>query len=306
MTLQRATAGRVFMDTFVSFEVLHEDTQTEAADAAMAAGFRWFGEVEATCSRFDPESELRRLCARTGEPVTVGPLLFAAVSFALELAERTGGAFDPTVGAAMEAAGFDREYRSQESHPHDAAPGATWRDVILDDDARTILLERGLTLDLGAVAKGLAIDLAGQAFAPFHGFVIDAGGDILTGGTNADGGPWVIGLRDPIATDALAGRVRLTDAAICTSGGYERKAAGGGHHILDPRAAGSLAPTPPETASVTVIAETAMAADALATAAFVLGGDAAIAFLEAEGAEGRLTTTDARTFATRGFEEYWQ
>jgi len=104
----------------------------------------------------------------------------------------------------------------------------------------------------------------------------------------------------------LAGSVRLTDAAVCTSGGYERKAAGGGHHILDPRAHCAGRPsTPAETASVTVIAETAMAADALATAAFVLGGEAAIAFLEDERAEGRLTTIDGRVLATRGFEEYW-
>ena len=97
----------------------------------------------------------------------------------------------------------------------------------------------------------------------------------------------------------------MPDAAICTSGGYERRAAGGGHHILDPRAHCAGPSTPAETASVTVIAETAMAADALATAAFVLGGEAAIAFLEDEGAEGRLTTIDGRVLATRGFEEYW-
>lgn len=299
MTLQRATAARVFMDTLVAFEVLHDDADTEAADRAIDEAFGWFAEVERTCSRFDPGSELRRLCEPTDEAVRPSPLLFAAVAFAVELAERTNGAFDPAAGARMEAAGFDANYRTGERQPHRTPGGATWRDIEIDREGGTVRLRRPLTIDLGAVAKGMAVDLAARAFAGFPGFVIDAGGDIFAGGTNADGGPWVIGLCDPAGGGTLAGEVAVSDAAICTSGDYERRA-GGGHHILDPRRGGSATTC----ASVTVIAESAMAADALATAAFVLGPDEGMALLEDEGAEGCMATSDGHTVTTRGFEAY--
>jgi len=298
MTLQRATAARVFMDTLVSFEVLHEEAQSESADRAIAEAFGWFAEVERVCSRFDPASELRRLCERTDDVVRPSPLLFEAIAFAVELAERTDGAFEPAIGARMEAAGFDTNYRTGERHLQGMAPGATWRDIEIDRENGTVRLRRPLTIDLGAVAKGMAIDLAARAFASFPGFVIDAGGDIFAGGTNADGEPWAIGLRDPSGGAAMAGRVAISDAAICTSGGYERRTAGG-HHILDPRSGGEMA-----CASVTVIAASAMAADALATAAFVLGPANGIALLEDEDAEGCLTTDGGCTVATQGFEAY--
>ncbi|MCC6387042.1 MAG: FAD:protein FMN transferase [Dehalococcoidia bacterium] len=299
VTLQRATAARVFMDTLVAFEVLHEDADTESADRAINEAFGWFAEVERTCSRFDPASELRRLCERTDQPVRPSALLFAAIAFAVELAERTNGAFDPAVGARMEAAGFDTNYRTGERQPQRTPGGAMWRDIEVDREGGTVRLRRPLTIDLGAVAKGMAVDLAARAFAGFPGFVIDAGGDIFAGGTNADGGPWVIGLRDPSGEGTLAGRVAISDAAICTSGDYERRAADG-HHILDPRGSGSAT----ECIGVTVIAESAMAADALATAAFVLGPEDGIALLEEEGADGCLATSDGRTVTTRGFEAY--
>lgn len=299
MTLQRATAARVFMDTLVALEVLHEEAETGRADPAIAEAFGWFAEVERVCSRFDPGSELRRLCERTDEVVRPSPLLFEAIAFAVALAERTDGAFDPAIGARMEAAGFDTNYRTGERHLQGMAPGATWRDIEVHRENGTVRLRRPLTIDLGAVAKGMAIDLAARAFANFPGFVIDAGGDIFAGGTNADSEPWAIGLRDPFGGAALAGQVAISDAAICTSGGYERRAADG-HHILDPRGGGNATAC----ASVTVIAASAMAADAMATAAFVLGPEKGIALLEDEDAEGCLTTGDGRTVATQGFEAY--
>ena len=178
----------------------------------------------------------------------------------------------------------------------------TFRDVDLDPDRCTITLRRPLLLDLGAVAKGLAIDLAGQELAPLGRCMIDAGGDIAVRGLNPAGTLWQIGIRHPRQDDALLTTLRLTDAAVCTSGDYERPATppAVGHHILDPRSGRS----PEAVASVTVIAPTAMAADALGTAAFILGPRRGLRFLARQGVAGLIVTPDLVTHATPDFARY--
>ncbi len=156
--------------------------------AGVDRAFAWFYEVENRCSRFDPESELRQLAGRTDTPIVASDLLFSAVEFALELARDTDGAFDPTVGARMELSGFNRDYRTglvSGTGMHDVR--GTWKDIILDPSRRTIEFTRPVLLDLGAVAKGLAIDLAARELRPFTDFAIDAGGDLYFGGHNQRG-----------------------------------------------------------------------------------------------------------------------
>ena len=134
-----------------------------------------------------------------GVAVPASAILYEAVQFALAVAEESGGAFDPTVGSAMETRGFNREYRS--GRPVRTAPArsssATYRDVRLDPQRKTITLLRPLLLDLGAVAKGLAIDMAAHELRPFENFAINAGGDLYIGGHNPRGGPWSVGIRHP-------------------------------------------------------------------------------------------------------------
>src|SRR5581483_307357 len=110
---QVLTHTTVSMDTVVAVRIVgHGDTDTQRAEREHACerALDWFREIEATCSRFDPSSELRRLCACVGAPVAAGAILFEIVRFALALAVETDGAFDPTVGRRMEARGFDRNY----------------------------------------------------------------------------------------------------------------------------------------------------------------------------------------------------
>ena len=101
------------MGTLVTIQVVHANRQA-GADAAIERAFGWFQEIEERCTRFDPQSELMQLTAQVGVAVPVSAILFEAVRFALEVAEETGGAFDPTVGHRMEARGFNREYRTGE------------------------------------------------------------------------------------------------------------------------------------------------------------------------------------------------
>lgn len=295
------------MGTIVTIEVVGTAPGGEAArDAAIGRALEWFRRVENTCNRFDPDSELRRLSARVGQAVPASPLLFEAVRFALAVAEETDGAFDPTVGAALESRGFNRDYRTlQPAGPFvesAAAKTATFRDVRVDEARKTLTLLKPLVLDLGAVAKGLAIDLAAQELQSFRNFAIDAGGDLYLGGNNARGEPWSIGIRHPRQPGEMIETVDVSDGAVCTSGDYERPAAKSedGHHIIDLRTGGAAV----NAASVTVLAPSAMVADGLATAAFVLGPKAGIELLERHGADGIIITPALERFSTQSMTDH--
>jgi thiamine biosynthesis lipoprotein len=280
------------MGTVVTIQVVgHGETETRRTERAdgVARATAWFESVEACCSRFDPASELRRLTERAGTPVPVSPMLFEAVQFALAVANATGGAFDPTIGRQMEAHGFDRHHKTGEISASGIVPNddVSWRDVVIDAGAATVMLRRPLVLDLGAVAKGLAVDLAARELAPFENFAVDAGGDLYLGGHNAADAPWSVGIRHPRA-DGLFETLHVSNTAVCTSGDYERRSPLNHdiHHILDARSGESAA----ELASVTVVAPSAMVADAFATAAFALGRAAGLAFLDQHGARGLMIT----------------
>ena len=288
------------MGTLVSIDIVHT---SPAAEAAIERAFGWFHEIEARCSRFLPESELMQLAAQPGEAVPVSAILFEAVRFALQVAEESGGAFDPTVGHRMEERGFNREHRGGElvRSPFASLPDTSYRDVELDGVARTITLRRPLTLDLGAVAKGLAVDTAARELASFRDFAINAGGDLYLGGVNRRGELWSVGIRHPRREGEWIRSVRVSNQAVCTSGDYERQTPAGvdGHHILDPRTGDS----PRAVASTTVIAPGAMLADALATAAFVLGPSAGIPLMERMDVEGLIVTSDLTQYETKGLGE---
>lgn len=270
-----------------------------ARDGCVERAFGWFREVERACSRFDPGSELMQITGRAGEPMRVSPLLFEAVRFAVAVADETDGAFDPTVGLELERLGFNREHRTGRAiaTPIGEAAAGTWRDVHLDAPASSITLRRPVVLDLGGVAKGMAVDLAARELEPLRDFGIDAGGDLFLGGHNASGAPWLVGIRHPLHTHDLLDSVRVTGRAVCTSGNYERRGTdGGAGHIIDP---GTGVP-PVDLLSVTVMAESAMLADALATAAFVLGPDRGRRLLETHGVDGLLFTTGLDRVVTKG------
>ena len=285
----------VLMGTLVTIEIVRAD-----ADDAMDRAFGWFREIEARCSRFDERSELVQLTTKVRVPVQASPILFEAVRFATAVARDTDGAFDPTVGHRMETRGFNREDRTGRTvrTPVVADERVSFRDVRLDAIGRTITLERPLLLDLGAVAKGLAVDAAARELHAFDGFAIDAGGDLYLGGHNREGKRWSVGIRHPRQDGALIDSLQVTNKAVCTSGDYERRADEtiGGHHIPDPRSGAS----PGDVASVTVVAASAMAADALATAAFVLGPREGLALMQRHGVEGLIVTPSLEKFETPG------
>src|SRR5262249_39992968 len=132
------------MGTIVTIEVVRDG---DGACAAIERAFGWFHEIEARCTKFDPGSELMQACSRVGAATRVSPVVFEAVRFALAVADDTDGAFDPIVGAGADTGPYGRP---------------DFRDVAIDPDAGTITPRRPLTIDLGAIAKGLAVDAAAR------------------------------------------------------------------------------------------------------------------------------------------------
>ena len=295
------------MGTVVTIHVVAaaETNRNDAAERekAVERAFEWFSRVEECCTRFEAGSEVMQLTSQVGVPVRVSTLLYEAVQFALALARESEGAFDPTVGYAMETRGFNREYRSGQPIRSSIDPeiSVSYRDVRLDADRGTITLLRPVILDLGAVAKGLAVDLAARELRPFQNFAIDASGDLYLAGRNPDGERWSIGIRHPRRANDLIDSLRVSERAVCTSGDYERRSSNdNGHHILDPRR-GSPANS---VASVTVVAPNAMLADALATAAFVLGPQEGIRLFDRLDVDGLIVTPQLERYATRGMSDY--
>ncbi|MEO8457380.1 MAG: FAD:protein FMN transferase, partial [Chloroflexota bacterium] len=228
----RYVESAVYMDTLVTIDVPDPRSRDECA-AQVDRAFGWFAHVEKLCSRFDENSELSRLSASPpGTPVSVSRMLFELVDFACAVAAVSRGAFDPTIGRTMQKHGFNRNYRTGAECSSDIEDAVcSYQDVLLDSDNCTIALMRPMVLDLGAVAKGLAIDLAGHELNSYEHFLVNAGGDILARGYHSPGTPWGIGIRHPRQPEELIDALVVTGAAVCTSGDYERSGEAG-HHIL--------------------------------------------------------------------------
>ncbi len=237
------------------------------------------------------------------------------IKSALEVAENTGGAFDPTLFTLTTLWGFD-DADSEKRVPLDSEIASAlaktgYRRVELDENEMAVRLPEGLTLDLGGIAKGYAVDLAIariKSLDPQATGFIDAGGDIGVIGPKYGDRPWIVGIRDPRGKSVqdVIEYIYLYDGAVATSGDYERFFIVDGiryHHILDPKTG---SPSRSGAISATVINKSAMLADAYATAAFVMGKDPGITFLPRYGTLVFLVMEDRSTFKSPGFEVYQQ
>jgi thiamine biosynthesis lipoprotein len=233
---------------------------------------RLFDALEASLSRFRPDSDLERLNRSRSETVIVSPLLATALEDGLRAAAATNGLFDPTIATALEAAGYDRTFTELEpaSAVREPVPAGRWPEIRLSG----LLVRRpvGLRIDLNGVVKGRAVDDA-LALLEGDGFV-SAGGDL------AARGELVVALPGN-------GTVTLNAGALATSGvttrSWQREDGTRAHHLIDP-VTGS--PADVRWACVTVCAHTCLAADVAAKTAFLLGDDGP-AWVEQHGLPGR-------------------
>lgn len=289
--MEKMKKTKLFMDTVVEIQVvLHDPVAEEEAETRIDRAFEAFRSIEQACSRFSPDSELMNATRFIRQPVAISPFLFEPLKFALNLAESTDGEFDPAIGKVMEEQGYNRHYLTGEPIETPTAEAATFRDIVLDEQERTLFLKKRLAIDLGAVAKGFAIDLAANELKEFKGFIVNAGGDLFAGGLDTSGRPWKIGIQHPEKKDQIIHIIEVSNEAVCTSGSYERRSATlpDMHHIISPKTGSS----PNDVVSSTVIAPFAMMADAFSTTAFLLGSENGREFIESMNLKGLLVTSD--------------
>ncbi len=254
--------------------------------------------LEVQASRFRSESEVSRLNRSSGSSFFLSEGLAEVLAVALAAARWTDGLVDPTVGSALAAWGYDRDFSS-------IRPGAAIPDNAVDPapgcgevrlDGRILTRPPGVVFDLGATAKGLGSDRAARsalrAMGRTGGVLVSLGGDIAVAGQSpVDGWPVVVA-EDPdsVGPEPLSA-VRLGRGALATSSTICRQWVRGGrvvHHIIDPRS-GAPATGPWRTA--TVAAPTCAAANAASTAIMV-GGEEARRWLIATGLPARLVALD--------------
>jgi thiamine biosynthesis lipoprotein len=257
-------------------------------DAAVAQVRRTVTAVDRCCSSFRDDSELASLNAAAGEPVVVSSLLMTAVREAVRAARETEGTVDPTVGDALIAHGVNPQLRPGTRPRIERVAG--YRAVTIDEAASSILLPRGVCLDLGATAKALAADMAAAAAATAAGcgVLVSLCGDVATSADSPTDG-WRIRVADDHRDERGPGQtVTITTGGLATSSVTVRRA-GNGHHLIDP-GTGLPADGPWRTASVA--AGSCTEANMASTAAIVLGA-AAPAWLAQRRAPARLVGVDA-------------
>jgi thiamine biosynthesis lipoprotein len=263
-------------------------------------------EVDAACSRFRADSEIRALSG--GRSTELSPLLAEAIAVALRAARLTEGDVDPTVGAAMSAVGYDRDFeRIEQVGPAIALTVRTvpgWREVHLEGQSLT--MPAGVQLDLGATAKAWAADRSAARIAARLGcgVLVSLGGDIAVAGPAPDGG-WRIRVQDvtgspedpPTGPYAL---IAIRDGGLATSSTAARRWQRGGdvlHHILDPRTG---LPAEPIWRTVSVAAGSCADANAVSTAA-VIRGRRALGWLAQLGLPTRLVDATGVVFTVAGW-----
>lgn len=234
-----------------------------------------FAALERDLSRFLPGSELSRMNRAGGRPFKASAVLYDITDRALQWAKATDGVFDPTILPCLIACGYERTFEDLDSDinlPQQVAQRRhTWKDVRLDPESLTVTIPEGCSLDLGGIAKGWAADLAAVRLHRFPRFAVDAGGDIVIGGSQAGAAPWAVAIADPFSEDADIENIQMTVGAVCTSSTVRRRwrsKEASRHHIIDPRTCVS---SDSGVASATVSAESAVTAEVLAKTAIVLG-----------------------------------
>lgn len=264
------------MGTAVECQAFHG--APEQARRSVEAAFAAVRQVDRDMSVYRPESDVGRLNRLPGQhEVAIRPGTAAVLQASLEVGRNSRGALDVTITPLLNQWGFySVRYEAPGSPQLDAALALVdYRRVHLDDVKGIVRLgRRGMQLDFGGIAKGFAVDQAVEALraGDVRSGMVNAGGDLRLLGRHPDGEPWVVGLQHPLMPARLLMCLSLDGGAVATSGNYLRYRVYNGRrygHLLHPRSG-----YPADTAlSMTVVATTAMRADALATAALVMGRD---------------------------------
>lgn len=289
------------MNTYMTFTAYGEDAQ-----AALQEAEECIQQVEGLWSVTDEDSEIYQANHSGGQPVTVSEETAQIISFALEMAQRTGGALDPTIYPVLTAWGFTTDSKQVPSQQRITRllEQVGYDRIRLNGTELTV--PDGMELDLGAVGKGYTADLVTEILRR-HGVssaLISLGGNIQAIGSRPDGSDWRLGIRAPWESGNL-GVLTVSDAAVVTSGGYENyfddEQGNIYWHILDPSTG---YPADSGLQSVTIVGREGKMCDALSTALFVMGAQSAEQYWRENGGFEMLLVTDSgEILITEGIAE---
>lgn len=265
-----------FMNTTITFKVVQNKESTIAILNAIEDAFGEFDRIVKTYTRFAETSELSNLNRQQERWINISEEFCYLIDYMLSLAEKTDGAFDPTVIDFLETYGYDKNYDFSKLEKPEldamvkkiAEQRPSFRQIELDKKNLKVKLAKDQRLDLGGIGKGYAIDLAFNKLNKFENFLIDAGGDIRVKGKNDKNDLWLVDLLT-LTKDGkkeVVGQVKLNNESIAGSGSWARKFKQF-HHLINPKTG------KPENkySTVYVQAPTAIESDSWATALFVGG-----------------------------------
>jgi thiamine biosynthesis lipoprotein len=295
------------MDTIVSISVVSgsKDEAERGMDKAFAAIDR-FGTL---INFFSEKSELSEINRNAGTRETrVSPETIDVIEMAVITAEKSGGAFDPSIGPVVKLWDFLKRKKPGGEEIRRVLPLIDFRNIVIDRQNSTVFLKnKGMLLDLGGIAKGYAADLAADTLikSGIRDGLVSIAGDIRTFGVKPDNSPWTIGIKNPRQTgekDEIIARIRLSGKAISTAGDYERFFIDDNrryHHLLDPETgypAGLCR-------SVSVIAGKAALTDAVSTAVFILGPEKGLKLAQDMGMDAIIIDSSGTIHSTPGIKD---
>ncbi|GAE01592.1 membrane-associated lipoprotein involved in thiamine biosynthesis [Clostridium botulinum B str. Osaka05] len=296
------------MNTEITYRVFGKNAQQ-----ALNSGKAEIMQIENTLSRFIPQSEISKVNKSAGKNCeNLSPDTYELLSRAVELSKISQGLFDVTIGPLIDL--WDYKYASEapeKAKIHQVIPLVNYRDLVLNPCKRTAGLQNsGQSIDLGGIGKGFASDRFIEILKKYGitSAFTNIGGNVSTLGNKPDGSPWSVGIRHPREENRLIGAISVTGKAVVTSGDYERyfidRDGKRCHHILDPTTG---YPAESGLISVTIIADSAMIADALSTSVFVAGLEKGLNFLENfPKAEVVIVDSNLRIYMTQGMKDFFQ
>ncbi len=316
--------SRIVMDTICTITVV--SPSKEKAKEGIDAGLTEIKRLEKLLNFFSPASEISAINKASGrEAVNVSRETLEVIKKAVEIADYTDGAFDPTIGPLMRLWGFS-SLPSKPSLPSEDKIKTLlklidYKKIKINDSASQVFLEeKGMEIDLGGIAKGFAADRAIEAIKAkgVKAALVAIAGDIKASGLKPDLQPWKIGIQNPrpevnpptppFAKGGMGGfeedifvSLDIKNKAISTSGDYQRFFMENGrryHHIITPKTGYPA----PGIMSVSVIAPEGYMTDGLSTGVFVLGPDKGIKLLESMGLDGIIVDADKKIFLTKNLK----
>lgn len=298
---------------FLLGTVANMKVYNEGQEEAMDKAFERVQELDEWFAMQNPESEISEVNRQAGiEPVEVSEEVFHVMERALHYAEESDGSFDPTIGVVTSLWGIGQDNAAvpEANELAEAVALVDYQKVELNEADQTIYLqEEGMVLDLGAIAKGYITDEAARVLVEegVNTAIVDLGGDIVVVGnsTRGEDQPWNVGIQNPYGERGeILGIVPVSDRAIVTSGIYERLVRDGDdeyHHLMDPETG---FPIDNNISGISIIANNAMDADALANIAFSLGVEDGLDYINGlEDVEVIYITNEMEIYASEGIND---